>query len=102
LKVNPGETATAGQVLVTVADLSHLWLATTDLSERDVARVAVGQPARMSVEALGKDFTGHVARIAAQASVNGGDTVYAVYINLDTQPQGLRWGMTAIVDIPGP
>jgi multidrug efflux pump subunit AcrA (membrane-fusion protein) len=79
-----------------------LRLETTDLSERDVARVAVGQPARISVEALGKDFSGHVTRIATEAGVNGGDTVYTVYVDPDTQPPGLRWGMTATVDIPGP
>ncbi len=87
--------------MVTLADLGHLRLETTDLSERDVARVAIGQPARVTVEALGKSFGGHVTRIASQASVNGGDTVYTVYVDLDAQPEGLLWGMTAIVDIPG-
>jgi len=43
LKVNPGEMALPGQAVLTLADLSRLRVETTDLSERDVARVAVGQ-----------------------------------------------------------
>jgi multidrug efflux pump subunit AcrA (membrane-fusion protein) len=40
-----GETASPGQVILSLADLANLQAQTTDLSERDVARVQVGQPA---------------------------------------------------------
>lgn len=99
LQVNPGEMVLAGQVLLTLADLAHLQVETTDLSEVDVAQVAVGQPVVVIVEPLGVEIQGRVARIAPQANVIGGDVVYAVVIELDSQPAGLRWGMSAEVEI---
>jgi DNA-directed RNA polymerase subunit H (RpoH/RPB5) len=72
---------------------------TTDLSERDVARVAVGQPATVYVEGLGQDIQGRVVRIARRATTLGGDVVYKVVIELDQQPSGLRWGMSVDVEI---
>jgi multidrug efflux pump subunit AcrA (membrane-fusion protein) len=99
LKANPGEMALSGQAVLTLADLSHLRVETTDLSERDVARVAVGQAAVVSVEALGTQISGRVARIAPQASVVAGDVVYTVVVELNDPPAGLRWGMSAEVEI---
>lgn len=100
-KVNAGEMVLPGQAVVTLADLSRLRIETTDLSERDVARVAIGQPVTVFVDALGAEIPGRVTRIASQATVVGGDAVYAVTIDLDHQPEGLRWGMSATVDITG-
>jgi hypothetical protein len=97
--VNPGEAVLAGQAVLTVAELGHLQVETTDLSERDVARVAAGQPVTVFVEALGQELRGRVTQIALQATVVGGDSVYAVTVELDDQPLGLRWGMSAEVDI---
>ena len=64
-----------GQRVLTLADLSRLQVETTDFSERDVARVAVGQPVTVFVEALGKEIPGRVLRIAPQATV-----VYFVFV----------------------
>ncbi len=72
---------------------------TTDLSERDVAQVAVGQDVSVYIEALNLDVPGIVARISPSADVVGGDVVYTVLIELDEQPPGLRWGMTVEVNI---
>ncbi len=99
---NPGEMVQPGQPVLTLADLSSLQVETTDLSERDVTRVAVvGRPATVFVEALGKEVTGRVVRVSPQANVVGGDVVYTVVIELDEQPAGLRWGMSADVEIGG-
>jgi multidrug efflux pump subunit AcrA (membrane-fusion protein) len=95
----PGATVLPGTTVIALADLSELRVETTDLSERDVAEVAVGQPATVYIEALDLDVTGRVARIAPQANVVGGDVVYTVQIELDEQPDGLRWGMTVEVTI---
>ena len=56
------------------------------------------QPPRL-IEPLSEEVSGRVARIAPQASVIGGDVVYAVIITLDRQPANLRWGMSAEVEI---
>ena len=95
----PGEAVLPGQTIVTLADLSELRVETTDLSERDVAQVAVGQEVSVYIEALDLDVPGIVARISPGADVVGGDVVYTVLIELDEQPAGLRWGMTVEVNI---
>lgn len=99
LQVSASEMVLPGQAMLTLADLSHLQVETTDLSERDVARLAVGQSVTVFVEALNADIPGRVLRIAPQANVVAGDVVYTVGIELDKQPSGLRWGMSADVEI---
>ena len=99
LEVSASETVLPGQVVLTLADLSHLQAETTDLSERDVDNVAVGQQATVYVEALGLEIAGRAVRIANQASKIGGDVVYTVVVELDEQPPGLRWGMSVEVEI---
>ncbi len=97
--VAAGEFAAAGAPVVTLADLDALQIETIDLSERDVAFVAVGQPASVLIEPLNVTRSRRVVRIAPQASTIGGDVVYTVWIDLDAQPAGLRWGMSAEVTI---
>jgi HlyD family secretion protein len=99
LAVGPGETVLPGQVVLALADLGRLQVETTDLSERDVVEVAVGQQAVVYVEALGVEIEGQVAEIASQATTIGGDVVYRVIVALNEQPAGLRWGMSVEVEI---
>jgi len=99
LTVSPAEAVLPGQAVLALAGLDNLRVETTDLSERDVARVAVGQPATVFVEALGVDVRGRVVRIAPQATKVGGDVVYKAVIELDEQPAGLRWGMSVEAEI---
>jgi multidrug resistance efflux pump len=99
LSISPGEAVVPGQMLVTLTDLRNLRVETTDLSERDVARVALGQEALVYVEALGEEIKGRVVGIAPQATTIGGDVVYTVYVELDELLPGLRWGMSTEVEI---
>jgi len=87
------------KAVLTLVDLAHLRVETTDLSERDVAQLSVGQPANIYLEALGLEMEGRVARIAHEADIIGGDVVYKVVVELNEQPPGLRWGMSADVRI---
>jgi len=98
--VEEGETASPGAVVVVLADLDHLQARTTDLTELDVARVAVGQPVDVTVDGLPDvRLAGHVARIGLRSEDYRGDVVYPVYVALDEDVPGLRWGMTALVEI---
>jgi HlyD family secretion protein len=99
LGVSPGEVVQAGEVVLTLADLSYMQVETTDLSERDVVRVVAGQPAVVLVEALSAQIPGRVVHVAPQATVIGGDVVYTVMVELDEQPPDLRWGMSVDVEI---
>jgi HlyD family secretion protein len=97
--ISPGETVAPGQAVVALADLSRLQVETTDLSERDVTQVALGQEALVYVEALGEEIEGRVVGIAPQSTTIGGDVVYTVYVELGEQLPGLRWGMNTEVEI---
>jgi RND family efflux transporter MFP subunit len=97
--ISPGETVTPGQVILVVADLSQMHLETTDLSERDISAVAIGQSASVFIEALQASFEGQVIEIDYQSETIGGDVTYEVCIAFNDQPPGLRWGMSAEVKI---
>lgn len=97
--ISSGETVVPGRVVITIGDLSKFQVQTKDLSERDIPRVQVGQNANVFIEALGQDFAGKVTEISRISSTVGGDVVFTVTIDLDTQPQGLLWGMSADVKI---
>ena len=91
------ETVVPGQVVIVVGDLSTYRVETTDLSERDVTRVHVGQSAKVFIEALEEEFAGTVIDIDRVASTLGGNVVFKVTVGLDEQPEGLLWGMSADV-----
>ncbi len=93
------ETAVPGQEVIMIGDLSNFQVETTDLSERDAPMVQIGQKATVSVTALNQQFTGKVADISRVSSTVGGDVVYKVTIQFDSQPKGLLWGMTTDVAI---
>jgi macrolide-specific efflux system membrane fusion protein len=95
----PYETVIPGQIVITMGDLTSFHVETTDLSERDAPKVQVGQTARVTVPALGQDYTGKVTDVSRISSTVGGDVVYKVTIGFDTQPAGLMWGMSTNVDI---
>jgi multidrug efflux pump subunit AcrA (membrane-fusion protein) len=98
--VDVGETAAPGEVVVILASLDQLQARTTDLTELDIARVAEGQSVMVTVDALpGDEFRGRVTRIGEQSADYRGDVTYPVFIALDGDVPGLRWGMTALVEI---
>ena len=97
--VAPGETVNPGQVIIVIADLDHMRVETTDLSERDIPAVQIGQSANVFIDALDESFEGKVVDIDRQSETVGGDVTYKVTIELDQQTAGLRWGMSAEVDI---
>lgn len=94
-----GETVSPGLAIVTLADLSNFRVETTDLSERDLHAVQIGQSVTVFVDALNQQLTGKVIAIAPISNTVGGDVVYKVTVQLDSQPEGLRWGMSAEVNI---
>lgn len=92
-----GEFVSPGQPIVGVSDVTNLQVETTDLSERDVPQVSVGQNVKVLIEPLNKEVTGHVVSIAAVSTTLGGDVVYKTTIALDELPEGLRAGMSVTV-----
>lgn len=97
--VAPAETVVPGQVVITLGDLSRYQIETTDLSERDVTRVRVGQSASVFIEALSEEFPAKVIDVDRVSTTLGGDVVFKVTLEIDDQPEGLLWGMSADVQI---
>ena len=97
LNIHQGEWVVPGQPVLVLADLGHLRIETTDLSERDVPRVKVGQKVTVLIKALNQEASGHVTQIAPLADTLGGDVVYKTTIDLDALPEGLRPGMSVEV-----
>ena len=93
----PGQWVVAGKDAAELADLGCLVVETTDLSERDVPALMVGQPANVEIEALGLSISGRLTEIAPLADTLGGDVVYQVTVELDSRPDGLRAGMSVDV-----
>jgi multidrug resistance efflux pump len=99
--VEPGDQVTPGQAVLILATLDRLEVHTTDLTELDVAGVALGQAVQVRVDALpGRPLSGRVHEVALQGQDYRGDVVYTVVIGLegDLDP-ALRWGMTTEVEI---
>jgi len=98
--VRAGENVSPGQALVTLGDLTTLRVETTDLTEIDVVRVAVGQKATITLDALPEQvLTGHVTRVLPMPTTSAGGVHYTAIIALDQLDPAIRWGMTAFVSI---
>jgi multidrug efflux pump subunit AcrA (membrane-fusion protein) len=99
LYINDSEWIAPGQPAMLIADLEHLRIETTDLSEIDVARIELGDTAMVTFDALPEvNTTGTVVRISPKSSPGSGVN-YTVVIELEEILEQLRWGMTAFVDI---
>ncbi len=97
--VNTNEYVGPGKAVVLLGDLEHLQIETTDMSEMDTALIEIGDKAQITFDAFpGLELTGTVNKIAPKAS-EGSGVNYKVIVLMDEAPAGLRWGMTAFVDI---
>lgn len=92
-----GEYVLPGQAIIEISDVTDLQVVTTDLSERDVPNISVGQNVRVLVEPLNTEINGHVVSISPVADTLGGDVVYKTTIALDQLPEGIRAGMSVTV-----
>jgi RND family efflux transporter MFP subunit len=115
LGVQPGEIASANVPVIALGDLTALEV-DVSLDEADVTGVAVGQEAKLSLDAFpGVELAGQVVAIAPAADVASGVVLYPVTIRLATtdpvtgsgQAAGQAWegavpvraGMTSEVHI---
>jgi HlyD family secretion protein len=85
----------------TVASIvSSSQVATLTLNEVDAAKIALGEKASMTFDAInGLTLTGTVAEIDPVGTVSQGVVSYNVQINFDTQDPRVRPGMTVNADI---
>jgi HlyD family secretion protein len=106
--VELGQTVTSGvssfnegTALFTVADLKSL-IIRVNLNEVDIAKVALGQPVRVTLDAYPqKVFTGKVTFVSPAAELVEKIKVFKVEIALDELGDHFKTGMSANVEILG-
>ena len=87
--------------MFTVADLKSL-IIRVNLNEVDIAKVRVGQPVRVTLDAYPqKIFTGKVRFVAPAAKVVDKIKVFEIEVALDELDESFRTGMSANVEILG-
>ena len=89
-----GSVSSEGQVLVTMADLEKVYVA-TEVDETDIGKVKVGQSVTITVEAYpDQPLPGEVLRIAPQGQVVQNVTTFKVITEItNPRPRGRgRWG----------
>ncbi len=88
-----------GTTLLKMADLSLVQVNTL-VDETDIGKVAVGQPASITVDAYpNRPFDGVVLKIEPQATTNQNVTMFPVLVRIQNKEGLLRPGMNADVEI---
>ncbi len=96
----PGELVEPGRDILTLADLSVLWMQ-ADVPERDLGALRIGAPAQVTLAAFpGRRFEGRVARIADQLDARTGTA--RVRVELPNPDGLLRVNMFGSVAIETP
>jgi multidrug resistance efflux pump len=101
VNVKLGEHVSAGKPVVQVGDLSHWIVQTSNLTEIQVVKIDVGQPASVVADALpGVELQGVVESISNYYAELNNDIIYTVKVALTKPDPRLRWGMTVVATFP--
>ena len=94
-----GDQVNSGTVSFRLDDLSRLLVDVT-VPEVDINRVKLGQPAKLSFDAItGKEYTGKVVELSPFGTTTNGVVNFTVTIELTDNDEQIRPGMTAAVNI---
>lgn len=109
--VEEGEVVSPGLPIVTVADLSDMWVKIY-IDEVNIGRIRLGQEAAVRVDAFpSREFAGHVIYISDEAEFTPKNIqtredrvklVFAVKVGIDNAGGLLKPGMYADIRIPAP
>ncbi|RJP48932.1 MAG: HlyD family efflux transporter periplasmic adaptor subunit [Anaerolineaceae bacterium] len=95
VNVAVGEQAGPEIWAVKIADTSAWYVETSDLTELEVVKIAVGRKVSILPDALSDaNMTGVVESIAQAFTLSGGDILYRVKIKVDEIDPRVLWGMT--------
>ncbi|HEX2995304.1 MAG TPA: HlyD family efflux transporter periplasmic adaptor subunit, partial [Anaerolineales bacterium] len=100
LDLTVGESVQPTLPIAFLADTSVWIVETKDLTETDVANVAIGDPVVIELDAfLDEEFKGTVTEIDPVGREYLGDMTYKVTVTLDEIDPRFLWNMTATVNI---
>ena len=95
VNVAVGEQAGPEMWAVKIADTSAWYVETSDLTELEVVKIAVGQNVSILPDALSDaQMTGVVESISQAFTAQGGDILYKVKIKVNDVDSRVLWGMT--------
>lgn len=95
----PGDQVSAGAQAFRIDDLSSL-LVDVNVSEVDINSVAIGQPVKLTFDAiLGREYNGLVVEVAQTGTISAGVVNFKVTVELTDTDQFVKPGMTAAVNI---
>jgi HlyD family secretion protein len=99
INIVPGSGASTGTAAISLIDRSTLHVDMA-LSENDVARVQIGQPVTITIDAL-DDWVaqGTVSYIAPAATISNGVVTYPVRVSFPDSDTRVKVGMTANISI---
>jgi cobalt-zinc-cadmium efflux system membrane fusion protein len=101
--ITVGEQIKPDQTVFTIADLDAVWLL-ADIYEKDLALVAVGDPAQITVDSYpGETFRGRIAYISN--TLDSATRTASARVEIENSDHRLRLGMFATAQIvlrPGP
>jgi multidrug resistance efflux pump len=98
VNVNVGDQVGPETWVVKIADTSAWYVETSDLTELEVVKIAVGSQASFIPDALPDlKMTGAVESISQAFIMQGGDVQYRVKIKVDRMDPRVLWGMTVEV-----
>ncbi len=98
VNVKVGDRATIGRSAVTF--ITHEHLVEILLNEVDTAKVALGQQAKLTLDAIpGLELNGTVTEISTLGSVDDGVATYTIKINLETSDPRVKPGMSVEANI---
>lgn len=96
--VKAGEQVSPENRIVSIADTSAWVIETTDVTELEVVKLAVGQNVTFTADALlGVTMNGVVTEISQSSTLQGGDVIYTVRIVAHNVDPRVKWGMTVQV-----
>ena len=96
--VEAGEQVSPETRVVSIADTSAWIVETTDITELEVVKLAVGQNVTFTADALSDvAMNGVVIEISQSSFVQGGDVIYTVRIQAEDVDPRVKWGMTVEV-----
>ncbi|MBE0699212.1 MAG: efflux RND transporter periplasmic adaptor subunit, partial [Anaerolineaceae bacterium] len=99
VSIKPGDQVVPGSASFRIDDLSHL-LVDVQITEVDINRIRVGQPAMMTFDAISdKEYSGRVTQVARVGVSTQGVVNFNVTIELNNDDGSVRPGMTSAVNI---
>ncbi|MBP2625650.1 MAG: efflux transporter, family, subunit [Firmicutes bacterium] len=91
-----GAMAQAGQKLLSIVDNSNIFI-DCSVSEQDIGQIALGMPTTVSVESLGKFYTGKIIYISPAMDTK--TQTFTIRIALDNPDNSIKTGMFARTNI---